>query len=59
MILGATDNAALLVRRNAKKMLCAAALSDLANLYYGNPLINQLDDAVRRRSSTPYTDFSR
>jgi glycine betaine/proline transport system substrate-binding protein len=59
MILGATDNATLLVRRDAEEMLGAPALSDLANLYYGNPLINQLDDAVRRRSSMPYTDFSR
>ncbi|TFV57907.1 glycine/betaine ABC transporter substrate-binding protein [Mycobacterium sp. PS03-16] len=58
-ILGATDNATLLVHRDAESLIGAAALADLTKLYYGNTLINHLDNAIRQRSSTPYTDFSR
>jgi glycine betaine/proline transport system substrate-binding protein len=57
-ILGATDNATVLVRRDSEDVIGPAALSDLAALHLGNPLVVELDHALRRRSSTPYTDFS-
>ncbi|WP_425003240.1 glycine betaine ABC transporter substrate-binding protein [Mycolicibacterium sp. S3B2] len=57
-ILGAVDNATLLVGREAQPLIGSAALADLTNLHYGNTLINQLDRAIRRRSSTSYTDYS-
>lgn len=59
MALGATDNATVLVRRESEQLVGAAALDDLAGLYLGNALVAELDDKIRRRSSTPYTDFSR
>ncbi|OKH68516.1 glycine/betaine ABC transporter substrate-binding protein [Mycobacterium sp. SWH-M5] len=59
LVLGATDNATLLVRRDAEELIGAAALADLSQLHFGNHLMVQLDEALRRRSSTPYTDFSR
>lgn len=58
-ILGATDNATLLVRKDSEALIGAAALADLTELHYGNAFINTLDTAIRRRSSTPYTDYSR
>lgn len=58
-MLGATDNATVLVRRDAEELIGAAALADLAQLYLGNALVADLDDKVRRRTSTPYTNFSR
>ena len=57
-VLGATDNATLLVLRDSEDLIGPAALADLANIYLGNPLVTELDAAVRRRSSTSYTDFS-
>ena len=59
LALGATDNATLLVRRDAEHLVGAAALADLADLHYGNALITELDRAIRRRRSTGYTDYSR
>ncbi len=59
MILGSTDNATLLVRNDAEGLIGEAALADLAALYLGNPMVNALDTAIRRRSSTSYTDFSK
>jgi len=58
-ILGATDNATLLVHKDAEGLIGDASLGDLTELYYGNALVNELDSAIRRRSSTPYTDYSR
>jgi glycine betaine/proline transport system substrate-binding protein len=58
LVLGAIDNATLLVRSDAESLIGDAALADLSALYDGNELIAQLDGALRRRSSTPYTDFS-
>jgi glycine betaine/proline transport system substrate-binding protein len=57
-ILGATDNATVLVHRRSEDLIGPAALTDLAALYLGNPMLAELDDALRRRSSSPYTDFS-
>jgi glycine betaine/proline transport system substrate-binding protein len=58
MILGATDNATLLVLRKSEELLGDAALADLSKLYLGNSMLTQLDAAIRKRSSTKYTDFS-
>lgn len=58
LVLGATDNATVLVRRDAETTIGEAALADVARLYLGNPLVTDLDAAVRARTSTPYTDFS-
>lgn len=58
-ILGAVDNATLLVAHDAEPLIGSAALADLTTLHYGNTLIEELDLAIRRRSSTPYTDYSR
>lgn len=59
MMLGATDNATVLVRRDAEELIGAPAMADLADLYLGNALVAELDDKVRRRTCTPYTDFRR
>lgn len=59
LVLGATDNATLLVLRESEDLIGEAALADLAALYIGNTRLTELDQAIRRRSSTPYTDFSR
>lgn len=58
LVLGATDNATLLVSKHAEQLLGEAALADLAQLYLGNPMVDDLDAALRRRSSSPYTDHS-
>jgi glycine betaine/proline transport system substrate-binding protein len=58
VVLGATDNATLLVLRASEDLIGTSALEDLAALYLGNRLVDALDAAVRRRSSTPYSDFS-
>lgn len=57
-VLGAADNATVLVLRNSEKLIGEAALADLARLYLGNPLMELLDEKVRRRSATEYTDYS-
>lgn len=60
LTLGATDNATLLVRRDTKHLVSAAALGDL---HYGNTLITELDPcAGGGRPCTPTTrdtDYSR
>lgn len=58
LVLGATDNATVLVRRDAEPLIGEAALADVARLYLGNPLVSDLDAALRARTSTAYTDFS-
>ncbi len=58
VILGATDNATLLVLRDSEQLIGEAALADLAQLYIGNEMLVRLDEAIRKRSSSPYTDFS-
>lgn len=58
MVLGATDNATLLVLKDSEDLIGEAALSDLVQLYLGNSMVTELDDAIRRRSCTPYTDHS-
>jgi glycine betaine/proline transport system substrate-binding protein len=57
-VLGATDNATVLVLRESEGLIGEAALADLAKLYLGNPLMEALDEKVRRRSSTDYTDYA-
>lgn len=58
-ILGATDNATVLVLRESENLIGSDVLSDLAELYIGNPEMEVLDERVRRRKSTKYTDYSR
>ncbi|SFF81605.1 glycine betaine/proline transport system substrate-binding protein [Actinacidiphila alni] len=58
-VLGGTDNATVLVRKDAEDLVGLAALADLAGLHLGNPLVELLDEKVRRRASNPYTDYSR
>lgn len=58
LVLGATDNATLLVRKDSESLIGAAALADLARLHLGNTMLDELDEAVRKRSTTPYTDYS-
>jgi glycine betaine/proline transport system substrate-binding protein len=55
-ILGAVDNATLLVLRASEALVGEHALADLSSLYLGNELVTLLDGNIRRRSSTPYTD---
>jgi glycine betaine/proline transport system substrate-binding protein len=57
-ILGATDNATVLVLKASEPLVGEAALADLAKLYLGNPLMEVLDEKVRRRRSTGYTDYA-
>jgi len=52
-ILGATE-----VLRESERLIGEAALADLAPLYIGNPAMDILDEAVRRRNSTGYTDYA-
>jgi glycine betaine/proline transport system substrate-binding protein len=59
LVLGATDNATLLVLRSSEGLIGDDALADLAAMYIGNAILVELDQALRRRSSTLYTDFSR
>lgn len=58
-VLGATDNATVLVLKDSESLIGEAALADLAQLYIGNPEMEVLDERVRRRKSTKYTDYSR
>lgn len=58
-VLGATDNATVLVLRESENLIGSDALSDLSELYIGNPEMEVLDERVRRRKSTKYTDYSR
>ena len=58
-ILGATDNATVLVLRDSEELIGKDALADLARLYIGNPEMEILDERVRFRESTKYTDYSR
>lgn len=58
LVLGATDNATVLVLRESEELIGEPALADLATLYLGNSMLNDLDRAIRRRTSNPYTDFS-
>jgi glycine betaine/proline transport system substrate-binding protein len=47
-LLGGTDKATLIVRREAETRIGAAALADLAQLHLGNDRVSALDDALRR-----------
>ena len=58
MVLGATDNATVLVLRESESLIGQSVLADIAKLYIGNSLLARLDEALRKRSSTAYTDFS-
>lgn len=57
-LLAATDYATVLVLRKSEELIVKEALADLARLYIGNPLMERLDEKVRRRSSTEYTDYA-
>ena len=57
-VLGATDNATVLVLKASEGLLGEAVLTDLAQLCLGNPMMEILDENVRRRKSTEYTDHS-
>jgi glycine betaine/proline transport system substrate-binding protein len=47
-LLGGTDKATLIVRRDAEARLGADALAELARLHLGNERMSALDDALRR-----------
>lgn len=57
-ILGATDNATVLVRRDSENLIGKEVLVDLAHLYIGNAEMEILDERVRSRKSTKYTNYS-
>lgn len=57
-MLGAVDNATLLVLRTSESLIGADALADLSRLYLGNELLSLLDEKIRMRSTSPYTDYS-
>lgn len=57
-VLGATDNATVLVFRESQALVGEQTLADLAKLYIGNPEIEVLDERIRARFSTKYTDCS-
>jgi glycine betaine/proline transport system substrate-binding protein len=46
-LLGGTDKATLIVRRDAEARIGAAALAELARLHLGNDRVSALDDALR------------
>ncbi len=58
LVLGATDNATLLMLKSSEQVLGLSTVQDLSLLYLSNHLMALLDEKVRRRSSTPYTDYS-
>ncbi len=48
-LLGGTDEATLLVRRDAEPLIGAEALAELAALHLGNAKVSALDDELHRR----------
>ncbi|MFJ3498457.1 glycine betaine ABC transporter substrate-binding protein [Streptomyces sp. NPDC086091] len=57
-VLGGTDNATVLVLKDSEELIGHEALADLSELYLGNSLTEILDEKIRRRRSTEYTDYS-
>ncbi|WP_253851755.1 glycine betaine ABC transporter substrate-binding protein [Mycobacterium sp. 1423905.2] len=52
-LLGRTDEATVLVRKDAEQRIGAAALAELAALHLGNAKVSALDDGLQRgRSAT-------
>ena len=49
-LLGTRDDATLVVRKEARLRIGAAALKDLSQLYIGNPRLSELEDDLRRRA---------
>lgn len=48
----------MLVFRESQALIGEQTLADLAKLYIGNPEIEVLDERIRARFSTKYTDCS-
>jgi glycine betaine/proline transport system substrate-binding protein len=46
-LLGGTDQATLIVRRDAEQRIGAAALAELAQLHLGNARVSELDDLLQ------------
>jgi len=50
-LLGGTDHATLIVRRDAEQRIGAAALEELGTLHLGNTRVSELDDLLQRAES--------
>ena len=47
-LLGGTDQATLIVRKDARQRIGPSALTELAEMYLGNSRVSELDDRLQR-----------